>query len=237
MYSELWTRSLQGLECISASKSWELYRPIRSRYVECLTNQRSGWRGEKDPSKWNNLILSWSQLTAGGVESRICSRGLISGPRKKSLSLELALQCIIYFNEKRVAKCDAFRWVLWLMNNEFIALRVHFLHCRTGPHINICRQAPYVNLQLPNIQGIKNNENPGVNWLTLETSQWNALTLHFTRFLPDLFPMRGLAKIFQHNVGRETKETFVAVIPNPLSYAAKIWMYENEFLNSNTFSA
>ncbi len=105
--------------------------------------------------------------------------------------------------------------------NEFIALRVNFLHFRTVPHINICRQAPYVNLQLPNIQGIKNIENPGVNWLTQGASQWNALTLHFTRFLPDLFPMRGLAKIFQHNVGRETEETFVAVIPNPLKLCCK----------------
>ena len=77
--------------------------------------------------------------------------------------------------------------------NEFIALRVNFLHFRTGPHINVCRQAPYVNLQLPNIQGIKIIENPGVNWLTQRTSQWNALTLHFTRFLPDLFPMRARA--------------------------------------------
>ena len=55
--------------------------------------------------------------------------------------------------------------------NEFIALRVNFLHFRSVPHINVCRQAPYVNLQLPNIQGIKNIENPGVNWLTQRTSQ------------------------------------------------------------------
>ena len=91
---------------------WELREPSANQSPLFWLSDQSDARveGEKDPSKWNNLILSWSQLTAGGVESRICSRDLISGPRRKITSFKA-------YPALFVAKNEAIWWVVQLMNS------------------------------------------------------------------------------------------------------------------------